>query len=601
MLHARQRDPARALPHLRAAVALIPANPMPRLELARTLAALGQTDEAAAALQGISPVGPVAGELVRVRAAIHQRQGDHHEAASLFRTATERDPRDFESWANLGTSLLALGEAAGAIDALRRSLALRSGQPGVRMRLAEAQAAAGRGAEGLAAARAIAAEHPRDPLAHVTIARLEDLLGAPDLAEAALADALACDAGCVPALLALADLAERGNRVEELAGLVARLKAAGADQADVALLRARLACRQGDHAAALAAARSVPASVDAGRRAQIIGECSDRLGDPAAAFEAFVEMNRVTAAEVGDAGRDAAEYRAMVARRTELVTPEWRAGWADAAVADGRDDPVFLFGFPRSGTTLLDTFLMGHPGALVLEERPALFAACEGLGDLDALPGLDAARIAAARAHYFAAVDAVADDAAGRLVIDKLPLGMVDTAIVHRLFPNARFIFAERHPCDVVLSCFMTRFDPRGGMANFLDLGDAARLYDAALGHWQGCREALPLAVHSVRYERMIADVAGELAPLAEFLGLTLSAEMLDHRRTARARAHIATPSYAQVAEPLYTRALARWEKYRPQMAAVLPLLARWAERMGYSCDERHLSTTNIPEIAPDR
>jgi hypothetical protein len=147
----------------------------------------------------------------------------------------------------------------------------------------------------------------------------------------------------------------------------------------------------------------------------------------------------------------------------------------------------------------------------------------------------------------------------------------------------------------------MTRFDPRGGMANFLDLEDAARLYDVALGHWTRCREVLALAVHSVRYERMIADAAAELGPLADFLGLALSTGMLDHQRTARARAHIATPSYAQVAEPLYTRALARWEKYRDRMAGVLPLLAPWAEKMGYSCGERHLSTTNVPEIAADR
>jgi len=601
MLHARRRDLPRAVPHLRAAASLIPVDPLPRLELARALTALGQTGEAEAALRGISPTGPAARELARVRAAIRQRQGDHREAAALLRGATERDPRDFESWANLGTSLLALGDAAGAIAALRRSLALRPGQAGVQMRLAEAQAAAGRGAEGLAAARAVAADHPEDPLAHVVVARLEDLLGHPDRAEAALTIALASDPACVPALLALADLAERDNRVEQLATLIGLLEAADAPETDTALLRARLACRRGDHAAGLAAALSAPKSHDAGRRAQIIGECHDRLGDPAAAFKAFTEMNRLTAADIADASRTAADYRAMVARRTATVTPEWRAGWGTAPVDDGREDPVFLFGFPRSGTTLLDTFLMGHPRALVLEERPALFAACEGLGAFDALPTLPAGRIAAARARYFAQVDAIAPNARDRLVIDKLPLGIVDTAIVHRLFPRARFIFVQRHPCDVVLSCFMTRFDPRGGMANFLDLGDAARLYDAVLGHWHACRDALPIAVHDIRYERMIADAPGELAPLAAFLGLALDAAMLDHQRTARARPHIATPSYAQVAEPLYRRALARWERYRPQMDPVLPLLAPWAERMGYACDGHQAGTTKVPEITPER
>jgi len=128
----------------------------------------------------------------------------------------------------------------------------------------------------------------------------------------------------------------------------------------------------------------------------------------------------------------------------------------------------------------------------------------------------------------------------------------------------------------------MTRFDPKGGMANFLDLGDAAALYYTVMAHWRQCRAVLPLDVHTIRYEATIEDPEGELRSLAAFLGLEWDPRLLDHRRTAGARSFIATPSYAQVAEPLYTRARGRWEKYREQMASVLPLLAPWAEEMGY-------------------
>jgi hypothetical protein len=154
--------------------------------------------------------------------------------------------------------------------------------------------------------------------------------------------------------------------------------------------------------------------------------------------------------------------------------------------------------------------------------------------------------------------------------------------LIHRIFPDARFIFVERHPCDVVLSCFMTRFDPRGGMANFLDLGDTARLYDEVMDYWLLCRDVFPLDVHTVRYERVVEDAEAELRPLAAFLGLAWHPFLLDNQRSASGRAYIATPSYAQVAEPLYTRARGRWEKYRAQLAPVLPLLEPWCERMGY-------------------
>src|SRR6185295_10402336 len=123
------------------------------------------------------------------------------------------------------------------------------------------------------------------------------------------------------------------------------------------------------------------------------------------------------------------------------------------------------------------------------------------LGGIERLPGLDGAAIERLRGIYFDALDAIVPGAEGRLVIDKLPLGIVDTALVHRIFPDARFIFAERHPCDVVLSGFMTRFDPRGGMANFLDLESLAALYDAVMTYWRRACEVFPLNVHTIRYE----------------------------------------------------------------------------------------------------
>jgi hypothetical protein len=205
------------------------------------------------------------------------------------------------------------------------------------------------------------------------------------------------------------------------------------------------------------------------------------------------------------------------------------------------------------------------------------------MGSAENLASLDQPGIEALRDRYFAEVDALAPDAGDRLIIDKLPLGAINTALVHRIFPDARIVFVERHPCDVVLSCFMTRFVARYGMTNFLDLEDTARFYDLVLGYWHQCRGIFPLAVHDLRYERMIEDVEGTMRPLAAFLGLDWDPRLLDHVATAKSRSYIATPSYAQVAEPLYTRARGRWERYRTHMEPVLPILEPWAERMGYA------------------
>lgn len=119
-------------------------------------------------------------------------------------------------------------------------------------------------------------------------------------------------------------------------------------------------------------------------------------------------------------------------------------------------------------------------------------------------------------------------------------------------------------------------------MASFLKLDNAARLYDAAMTHWERCRAVMPLAVHTVRYEDMVVDLERELRPLIAFLGLEWRDLLLDHRQTARDRGYIRTPSYAQVTEKLYTRSSGRWEAYRALMEPVPPVLAPWVERLGY-------------------
>jgi hypothetical protein len=171
------------------------------------------------------------------------------------------------------------------------------------------------------------------------------------------------------------------------------------------------------------------------------------------------------------------------------------------------------------------------------------------------------------------------------LVVDKHPLNMLRLAVLHALFPSAKVIFAQRHPCDVVLSGYMQSFRLNHAMASFLDIADAADLYDAAMTMWTRSRNAVPQAIHTVVYERLTADPRAELRPALAFLGLEWRDELLDHQTTAKSRGLITTASYDQVVQPLSRAPSGRWRRYRKQLEPVLPILLPWAERLGYARD----------------
>ena len=579
LLHSRRMELDKAIPHFRAAMRLAPRDPVPRMELTRVLIGLNQLDEAQELLDSGSLPGL---EPKRLRALIAMRRGGPETAERLYQQIVDEDPRDFESWGNLGVCRLAVGNPKGATEALTTSLQMRRDQQRFREKWAEAEVAAGDGEAGLELCHAYAEEHPGDPLCRVTIARLQDLLGRPERALEALESALQLDPAHAPALVALAKLHERQNRIAEFSETLDRLEAIDPDLIELPLLKAKLAYRQGDFPRALELARSSPEVSDPGSRAQLIGQISDRMGDAATAFEAFVEMNQDLgiAPQVAAARADA--YRKMLAKRVKLATRRWVRGWQRSSYRTDQPQPVFLVGFPRSGTTLLDTLLMGHSELCVTEEKPMLDAVARSIGGYARLAKLDDVELDALRHLYFTRAAEHVPDLGGRILVDKQPFAMVEAPLIHRLFPGAKFLFVQRHPCDVVLSCFITRFEPTGGLVNFTTLEGTARLYDQMMRFWINCWDILPLITHRVRYERLVEDAEPEMRALAAFLGLEWTDTILDNRETAKERGFISTPSYSQVAEPLYDRSIGRWERYREQMAPVIPILAPWVQRFGY-------------------
>ncbi len=317
-----------------------------------------------------------------------------------------------------------------------------------------------------------------------------------------------------------------------------------------------------------------------------VGEAFDRMGKADAAFEAFTAANTLLRQLHADAlsATGSPFHPATVQRVTRFMQNENVRAWTHPE-SGGDDRPVFLVGFPRSGTTLLDQILAGHREILSLEEKEILAAVVGDLLSDDVLRGwrtLPHSTILARRQLYWQKAEAAArSPLEGHVLIDKLPLNLILLPAIARIFPNARIIVALRDPRDAVLSAYQQRFGMNPAMAQMLDLDSAARYYDAAMSLYAGCREKLPLRFHQVRYEDVVQDLEGAARALAAFLDMPFEPAMLDFAATARGR-DITTPSARQVIEPLYTRSVGRWRAYAAHLAPVMPVLSHWAQRFGY-------------------
>lgn len=390
----------------------------------------------------------------------------------------------------------------------------------------------------------------------------------------------------------LARLNEERNRLDDAAKWVEKGLAVAPQNGLIALIAARLDRRAGRTEEAIARLQSLrteamePAIRD--KIAYELGRLCDRAGQYDQAWDYFADANRLAAGKWSARNAPKEHYLAEIDTLEARFTPDWVAKWTPPPPPPAQGTPIFMVGFPRSGTTLLDQMLDSHPALATLEEAPTAAAMIDVIARLpggfpDALAAMTPADIESVRTAYFGVVDQRITVPEGVRLVDKLPLNMVQAGLIHRIFPEAPFIVSLRHPCDVCLSCFMQDFAVTTAMANFFTIEDAAHLYDRALTLWTRYRDLLPLKVHALRYEDLVDDPEVAARHLLEFLELPWDDAVLDHAGRATARPRIATPSYHQVAEPIYRRSRYRWRHYEAHLKSALDTLAPWIEAFGYA------------------
>jgi len=285
-------------------------------------------------------------------------------------------------------------------------------------------------------------------------------------------------------------------------------------------------------------------------------------------------------------------------------TSEDIAAWNTADEApDVAASPVFLVGFPRSGTTLLELALDAHPVLQSMDEQPYIQAALAdfesaGFSYPHGIGRADHAALEQIRAKYWARVARKVELAPGQRLVDKNPMNMAGLPAIARLFPNARILLAIRHPGDVIMSCFMQHFRAPDFALVCHDLGSIAACYRRAFDLWYEQAELLRPAYLEVRYESLVVDFEAGLRRILAFLDLEWDDAVLAPAERARHKRFISTPSYAQVVAPVNTASVGRSRGYARHLARVLPSLQPYLQRFGY---EAHADSTGQAGVSNTR
>ncbi len=322
------------------------------------------------------------------------------------------------------------------------------------------------------------------------------------------------------------------------------------------------------------------------------GRLLDQLGRYDDAWATFAEAKRLAREISGQVYMDEVASQ-QIARLTGFFTAGRLRLIPRASVRDDVAQPIFILGFPRSGTTLVEQTLSAHPAIAAGDELPLIHELTaimprmlasplgypEALAELwmgDQREGLDNLRD-----YYLQKVRqmGVLRPGATRFT-DKMPLNETHLGLIALLFPAAPLIHVLRHPLDIMVSAFSNAFTH--GFFCAADLASAATHYARVMELVQHYRAEMTLRYMPLRYEDIVQDQAASVRDMLRFIGAPFDDACLtfhENRRYAR------TASYAQVSEPLYDRSVGRWRHYRRHLEPVLPILAPTIERLGYKLD----------------
>jgi len=491
-----------------------------------------------------------------------EEQGDLHGAIRLLIQASQLEPQNASLHANIGHCLLKLSRPTHALEAFNRALKL----------------------------------DPKSPRAHhgagLALWGLKDI----DACEHAQVRALKLDPNYPDPVGTLALIAYERKQYDRAQALADKALTLNPSDHAALIVKSHLLFDSGeiDACADLLSGVLQSSAIAPLQRASLVRKYADALDARQRydeAFEAYASANallRGVYADLYDVP-DVETGQQLCARLIDYFQDyaEPPTTFASDFAKNGAREHVFLMGFPRSGTTLLEQILASHSDVIALEERATLHDPIMRYfmddRDIGKLMQASEAELQTYRDKYWSEVNRFGiADVANKVFVDKQPSLTLYLPLIKRLFPNAKILFCIRDPRDVVLSCFRRSFTMNGTIFQYTQIDSLAKFYASTmdLGHLYFERVAQPVHRHS--HEFLISNFDEEVEAICRFLGLEPTADMRNFVETAKAR-DIRTPSAKQVRAGLNASGVGYWRNYERHLQGPIETLKPWVERFEYA------------------
>ncbi len=283
---------------------------------------------------------------------------------------------------------------------------------------------------------------------------------------------------------------------------------------------------------------------------------------------------------------DVEYFSDLVAALKEATSPEFFS--ERTALSDNSQRPVFIFGMPRSGTTLTEQILAAHPGVAAGGELTFFTEAAKSLGIAprrsegslpleriaERLRSIDIADTKLLAAKYG---EQLQQRGPGRMrVTDKMPGNFLHLWLIALVFRDAGYIHCTRDPLATCFSCFTTDLgDAHAYTQDFVTLARYYRIYQDLMRHWI---KVLPVRIFESPYEALVTQPESAVRGLLAAVRLDWDPACLTFHESHRLAQ---TASYAAVREPIHPRKLENWRGYESEIAALRSALELQGDETG--------------------